>query len=128
MRQAGDDKGAKDLYHILTNIRKGHLLAEDLQTLNNRAIGGGHPGAPTDLNDPRLHNAKFLVFRHSIIALLSRSEVPEMARRANKRLVKFYSDHAAVDGDGNTMNLPAALLKIARDKPMKGKNTRRYIG
>ena len=74
MRQAGADRGAKDLYDILTNIRAGKLELGDLETLNDRAIGGGGPEAPANLDDPRLNNAKFLVFRHSILALLSRSE------------------------------------------------------
>lgn len=125
MRQSGEATGVKKLHSILSNIRKGKITDEDLEALNSRAIGSGAPDAPKNLNDPRLVNARFLVLRHSIISLLSQSEVPEHARQNNKRLVKFYSDHCAVTAEDTFLPLPKPLLDIARSKPTTGKSLRK---
>ena len=115
MRQSGNDKGAKTLHRILQNIRRGDVKEEDLVALNQRAVG--------DLSDPKFDNARFLVQRHSIIALLNKSEIPNMARVAGKRLVKFHADFHAIYSQKELIRLPPALERLAKDMPMKGKST-----
>jgi len=112
MRQAGNNEGSKELHRILQNLRKGEIKEADLDALNARAVN--------DLSDNKFDNARYLIMRHAIIALINQSEVPNMARAAGQRLVKFYADHHAVSADKHLLKLPKPLLNIVRNKPTDG--------
>eukprot|EP00951_Prasinocladus_malaysianus_P026147 scaffold231162_cov15-Prasinocladus_malaysianus.AAC.2 len=106
MRQSGNEPGAKTLHKILTNIRNEIIADEDMELLT---IGRSDPES-------------MALQRHLVISLLAPSEIPEMARRANKRLITFRSEHNAVDVEKNLKRLPAALDRLAAHMPMKGTN------
>ena len=91
-----------------------------MEILNNKAIGSGAPEAPTGLTDPKLKNARFLVLRHSLIQLLTRSEVPKRARSESKRLVRFSAEHSALDSNGSPVPMPDSLLSAIRSQQITG--------
>ena len=106
------------MHDLLSSIRRECCIsASVIEQLNNRAIGAPNmPQKVTDLKEPI-----FIVPRHTLINIINEELLPVKAKRAGKRLVKFYADIKGVDSDGREYSLPDGLLQAARDRSRLGK-------
>ena len=118
MRQSTDLPGATELHNLLTSIRQEFCIpAHVLEALNERAIGATNmPKSVADLKNPA-----FIVPRHTLINIINEQLIPEMAKQAGKRLIKFYADISGIDSAGNEYILPLSLLQAARERPRTAK-------
>ena len=119
MRQSEELPGAKELHDLLTDVRKNYCIpVEVLEKLNRRAIGAkGMPKSVAQLQDP-----VFIAPRHTLINIINEYMLPEMAKRAGKRLIKFYANIKGVDKTGREYDLPNNLQQAARERPREGKD------